>query len=260
MASEQALVQAASGLSKLMLGQPVTGAIKDSTVAQISAAIFFQSMVMAKIIESPSFKIMFNRTIFNQIEKDFGDYVDAKARLSPKTLHHVYEWGQSGNRESRLFKLGQTPSNQIGFLLNYDLLDSKSFVRSSNSKNRHVFIKKAEVMELGKTVVIRPRNSERLVFEIDGETIFMPKGASVTVVKPGGNAVKGSFFALYKHFFTSQLVSASIKKSGFQNLFRSSLLKSIKLPGDIKTVKYKFSPNTVASQADAAVISGFVGV
>ena len=260
MASEQALVQASSGLIKLMAGQPVTGAIKDSTVAQISAAIFFQSSVMSKIIDSPSFKNLFNKTIFNQIERDFGDYVDAKARISPKSLHHVYEWDKAGDKESRLFKLSRTPSNGVGFLLNYDLLDSKSFVRSSSSKNRHVFIKKASVMELGQTVVIRPRNSERLVFEIDGETIFMPKGASVTVTKPGGVATKNSFLAAYKHFFTSQLVSASIKRSGFQNIFNSSLSKSIKLPADIKTVKYKFSANTVSNQADASVLAGFVGV
>lgn len=243
-----------------MAGQPVTGYIKDSTVAQISAAIFFQSSVMAKLIESPSFKNLFNKTLFNQIEQDFGDYVDAKARLSPRSLHHVYEWNKTGNKESRLFTLNKISSSQVGFLLNYDLLDSKSFVKSSNSKNRHVFIKKAEVMELGKTVVIRPRNSERLVFEIDGETIFMPKGASVTVTRPGGVATKNSFLAAYKHFFTSQLVSASIKRSGFQNIFNSSLAKAIKLPGDIKTVKYKFSANTVSNQADAAVLSGFVGV
>jgi hypothetical protein len=180
----------------------------------------------------------FNKTLFNQIERDFGEYVDSKARLSPKSLHHVYEWGKAGSKDSRLFKLSKMPSNQVGFLLNYDLLDSKSFVKTSNSKNRHVFIKKAETMELGKTVVIRPRNSERLVFEIDGETIFMPKGASVTVTKPGGVATKNSFLAAYKHFFTSQLVSASIKRSGFQNIFNSSLAKSIKLPADIKTVKY----------------------
>jgi hypothetical protein len=260
LASEQALVTAASGLSKLMAGQPVSGAIKDSTVAQISAAIFFQSHVMSKMIDSPSFISLFNKTIFEQIDSDFGNYVDAKARGSRKSLHHVYEWGRAGDKEARLFKLNRSPSTAIGFTLNYDLKDSKSFVPSTNSSNKHVFIKKASVMELGKTVVISPRSAERLVFDIDGETVFMPKGASVTVTKPGGVATKNSFLAAYKHFFTSQLVNLSIKKSGFQKIFNSSLTKAMSLPNDIKTVKYKFSPNTVANQAEAAAYAGFVGV
>ena len=38
-----------------------------------------------------------------------------------------------------------------------------------------------------KPLVIRPKNAERLVFEIDGETVFMPKGKSVTVRRPGAS-------------------------------------------------------------------------
>jgi hypothetical protein len=131
-------------------------------------------------------------------------------------------------------------------------------VPSENSNNKHVFIKKASVMEEGKTVVISPRFSERLVFEVNGYTVFMPKGESVTVRKPGGVATKNSFFAAYRYFFTGQLVNMSIKKSGFQKLFNSSLSKALGVPAQIKTVKYKFSANELANEADAATSAAFM--
>jgi len=253
-------LQAASGLVKLMAGQPVSGAIKDSTVAQISAAIFYKTNVLAKLTSNPAFQKSFNNTIFNQIDKDFGDYIDSKATVSPKSLHHVYEWDQTGIKEARLFKLNRISDIGLGFTVNYELMDSKSFVPAKGSRNRHVFIKKAEVMEQGKTVIITPRSSERLVFELDGETIFMPKGQSVTVTKPGGVATKNSFISAYKHFFTGNLVNMSIKKSGFQRLFNSAMTRALDTPVSIKKVQYRFSPNSVASQAEAALLAAFSGV
>lgn len=260
MASEAVALQAASGLVKLMAGQPVSGAIKDSTIAQISAALFYKTNVIAKLISNKQFQNSFNHIIFNQIEKDFGEYIDSKARTSYKSFHHVYEWGKAGDVDARLFQLNKVSDLGLGFTLNYNLLESKSFVRSSNSNHRYVFVKKAEVMENGKTVVISPRNSERLVFEINGYMVFMPKGQSVTVTKPGGAATKNSFLSAYKHFFTGQLVNLSIKKSGFQKLFNSRMTKALSVPVEIKTVKYKFSPNTVANQADLEVSKAFAGV
>jgi hypothetical protein len=143
--------------------------------------------------------------------------------------------------------------------INYDFKDSKSFVPSENSKRRHVFVKKASVMEEGRPVVIKPRYSERLVFDVNGYTVFMPKGESVTVNKPGGAATKNAFFSSYKYFFTGQLVNLSIKRSGFQNIFNSRIARALDLPVQIKTVKYKFSANSVANEADAALISAFAG-
>lgn len=260
MASETLAIQAASGLVKLMAGQPISGAIKDSTVAQISAALFYKTNVMSKLVSNRQFQDAFNNIIFNQIDIDFGQYIDSKARTSPKSFHHVYEWGRIGDPGSRLFKINRVLDMGLGFTLNYNFLDSKSFVPSRTSKHRHVFVKKAEVMENGKTVVISPRSSERLVFEINGYMVFMPKGQSVTVTKPGGAATKNSFLFAYKHFFTGQLVNLSIKKSGFQNLFNSKMTKALKVPAQIKTVKYKFSPNSIANEADSAISKAFAGV
>lgn len=260
MASEALALQAASGLVNLMAGKPVDGVIKDSTVAQISAAVFYKTNVLAKLTSNAAFQSAFSNTIFDQIESDFGDYIDSKARMSPKSLHHVYEWKRAGDKSARLFKLKKVDQSGLSFKINYELLDSTSFVPSESSNNRHVFVKKAQVMENGQTVIIRPRHSERLVFNVNGYTVFMPKGESITVNKPGGAATKNSFLSSYKYFFTGQLVNMSIKKSGFQRLFNSAMSKALSTPVQIKTVKYKFSPNAIASEADAALLAAFSGV
>jgi hypothetical protein len=260
LASETLALQAASGLVNLMAGKPVDGAIKDSTVAQISAAVFYKTNVLAKLTSNVAFQKAFSKTIFTQINQDFGDYIDAKARTSPRSLHHVYEWKRTGDKSARLFRLKKIEESGLSFKINYEFLDSTSFVPSESSKNRHVFVKKASIMESGKTVVIKPRHAERLVFNIEGDVIFMPKGASVTVNKPGGVATKNSFISSYKHFFTGQLVNMSIKKSGFQRLFNSAMTKALSTPVQIKTVKYKFSPNSIASEAEAALVAAFSGV
>ena len=257
LASEVLAIKAASGLVNLMANKPVSGAIKDSTVAQISAALFYKTNVMAKLTGNAQFQSAFRNVIFDQLQVDFGDYIDAKARTAPRSFHHVYEWGRVGENEARLFELKKLPSDGLSLKVNYELLDSQSFVPSENSNNKHVFVKKASIMEEGKTVVIAPRFSERLVFDVDGYTVFMPKGQSVTVKKPGGAATKNAFFAQYRYFFTGQLVSMSIKKSGFQRLFNSSLSRALGVPAQIKSVKYSFSPNQLATEAEAATSAAF---
>lgn len=252
------LVQAASGLERLMVGQ-ANGPLKDSTVAQISAYVYYTSQVISKLTTSKAFQNKFSKTLFDQIQADFGAYVDAQARVKPRSLHHVYEWKRTGEMNARLFKLKKISQDGLSFKLDYQLLPSKSMVPTSKGKHRHVFASKASVMEAGRPVVIAPRHSERLVFESDGITVFMPKGASVTVKRPGGSGVKNQFGLAYSIFFSGQLVNASIKKSGFQKIFNSGVTKALKLPPNIKTVQYKFSANSIKLQADASLAAAFGG-
>lgn len=255
MDSSALLLQAASGLERFMTGTKTTS-LKDSTVAQISAAVFYQSNVMAKLVSDKDVQRKFTKVIFQQIEKDFGAYIDSQARSKPKQLHHVYEWKKVGNPSARLFNLKMIDEYQFSFRFTYEYKDSKSFVPNNISKRRHVFKNKAAIMEAGIPLTIAPRAAERLVFESSlGGITFMPKGASVTVRKPGGVAVKQSFETYYKIFFKGNLVNLSIKKSGFQKIFGAATAKAMGLPSGIKKVSYSFSPNTVRSQAELAVRS-----
>jgi len=218
------LVQAASGLERMMYANQ-NGPLKDSTVAQISAFVYYEAAVISKLTTNAQFKALFTKTMFDQINTDFGNYIDALARSKPKSLHHVYEWKRSGNKTARLFKLNKISEDGLSFRINYEFLPSRSMVPAPSGRRRHMFVNKASVMEEGKPLVIRPKNAERLVFEIDGETIFMPKG----------------------------------KNSGFQRIFNSSITKALRVPNNIKKVQYSFSANAIRSQADAALVASFGG-
>lgn len=260
MDSSVALIQTASGLEKLMAGS-VPGVLRDSTVAQISAFLYYEASVISKITTNAEFKNLFKTTIFNQIEKDFGSYIDSQARVKPKTLHHVYEWNKVGVPTARLFKLNTIDMDGLSFKINYDFKLSKSSVPANNKKQKkkYVFANKAEVMESGMPVIIRPRSSERLVFELDGETVFMPKGTSVTVRRPGGAQSSHQFAISYGKFFGGQLVNSSIKSSGLQRIFNSKMTKALNVPMNIKRVQYSFTPGKIRLQADASLQAAFGG-
>lgn len=251
------LVQASSGLRPLMV-KSKGGMLKESLTAQVSAYVYYNAQVISKLSNNAAFKNKFKEIIFNQINKDFPEYVDAQARIKPKSLHHVYEWKKAGDPGSRLFKLNKTNTDGLSFNISYELLESKSFV-PSESNHRHVFVSKASVMESGMPVKIAPRYSKRLVFNTNGYDVFMPEGASVTVRRPGGSGVKNSFMMTYSRFFKSNLVNLSIKKSGFQKIFSNAMTIALDIPNEIKTVKYSFNPNSLSIQADAALSKAFGG-
>jgi hypothetical protein len=253
------LIQASSGLEKLMAGSK-PGVLKDSTVAQISAYLYYNASVVSKLTSSKQFQSKFSKVIFDQINKDFGDYIDALARSKPKSLHHIYEWKRVGQKNARLFELKLASQDGLSFTISDSFKPSKSFVPASNkSRRRHVFVDKARVIEEGKPLIISPKHSERLVFESNGTTVFMPKGKSVTISRPGGSAATNQYYLAHSRFFKGQLVNNSIKRSGFQRIFNSAMAKALSLPSDIKKVQYKFSPNLVRSQADASLAAAFGG-
>lgn len=256
MSSETLLIQAASGLERTMAGDRYSN-LQESLVAQVSAAIYYKTHVLAKLKTSKAFNSKFTKVLFDQIDKDFGEYIDAKARMNPKTLHHVYEWKKVGTPSARLFKIKVVSSQGTAFSIGSEFKMSKSMVPTKKGKHRHVFANKAFIMEQGQPVVIKPKSAERLVFDVSGYTVYMPKGESVTVRRPGGTAAKQSFESAKRHFFTSDLVSQSIKRSGFQKLFSSAMSSALKTPANVRRVQYSFSANTLRSQAENALESAF---
>ena len=254
------LLQASSGLERLMAGTK-GDLLRDSTVAQISAYVYYNAQVISKLTANKQFQSKFSEVIFTQIEKDFGEYIDSLARSRPKSLHHVYEWKRVGNKTARLFELKKLSQEGLSFRIGYSFKPSKSFVPSSNnSRRRPVFVDKANIIEKGIPLTVSPRYADRLVFESNGETVFMPKGKSVRINRPGGKAATNQFGLAHGRFFSTQLVNNSIKRSGVQRVFSAGMAKALKLPTDIKKVQYSFSPNLIRSQADAALASSFGGV
>lgn len=235
------------------------GVLKDSTVAQVSAFLYYEAQVMGNLTKNKQFQSLFKNTMFDQINKDFGEYIDSNARMRPKSLHHVYEWNKTGVREARLFKLTKLDVGALSFKVNQDFKLSKSPVpiKNKKQKKKYIFENKASIMEAGIPLVIRPRSSERLVFELDGIAVFMPKGASVTVRRPGGASATHQFSLAYGRFFGGPLVSNSIKASGFQNIFNAKISKALKVPASIKKVQYSFTPGKIRLEADTALTLSF---
>jgi hypothetical protein len=140
-------------------------------------------------------------------------YIDSNARVSPQTLHHVYEWYQVGSPDARLFDIDYTLS---GLGLSF----RSSFRQSSSVKDgsREPFYNKAMVMEQGQPVIIKPKNAQALRFEVDGEEVFTRQ--PVVVNNPGGATERG-FEKVFDSFFSRYFRQTFLRKSGMLKDFEN---------------------------------------
>lgn len=140
-------------------------------------------------------------------------YIDSKAKMFPKSLHHVYEWGAVGSPSSRLFEIESNASTTtITFVGNF--LPSRSVSENSDTP----FIDKANVMENQIAIVVEPRNADVLTFEANGEQVFTTN--SIYVDNPGGDEVSGSFGRTVEDFFDTYFTVAILGKSGILDNLR----------------------------------------
>jgi hypothetical protein len=131
-------------------------------------------------------------------------YIDSQSRVNPDKLHHVYEWNMIGEERGRLFKFNTTiGKNNITF--NGNFLPSKTVSSNSNEP----FINKAYVMENAITVEISPKNSDVLVFENNGETVFTRN--TIYVEHPGGQHVENGFGDTIDNFFSEYFTYAILQ-------------------------------------------------
>lgn len=159
-------------------------------------------------------------------------YIDSNARVNPDAMHHVYEWYQTGSPNARLFNIDYTVSNLgLSFL--------SKFTQSTTVKNgsSEPFYNKAQVMESGMAVRIRPKYQDVLVFEVDGEEIVTPN--EVRVNNPGGSQVAGSFESVFDSFFTQYFTQAFLKSSGLLQLLENPTVYKKDLPAGKKQGKQK---------------------
>jgi hypothetical protein len=167
-------------------------------------------------------KIEFHRILGGYTVEALNKYIDAKARMSPQTLHHVYEWDAVGQESSRLFNFNVTPTKS-NIIIKGKFLPSKTI-----SKNSHIpFPDKANMMENSIEIIIKPKNSDVLAFQNDGEMVFTRN--TIYIDHPGGDQVAGSFGKTVDDFFN--------------NYFKNSLLKEFL--NQLSTVK-QFSEDFAA--------------
>ena len=142
-----------------------------------------------------------------------AEFIDSNARISPESLHHVYEWYQTGSPAARLFDIEYIVVGG-GLSVNGTLRQSQSVPRGSTTP----FYDKARVMERGIPVKIAPKNAQALRFEQNGETVFTK--SPVTVENPGGVEVQGSFQETFRQFFLTFSSQALLEISGLADNLR----------------------------------------
>ena len=151
-------------------------------------------------------KNVFLNALGKDIIELLNQYIDSNARVSPQTLHHVYEWYQTGSPDARLFDIDYTVSN-LGLSFKSSFKQSTSIKQGS----KEPFYNKAIIMEQGQAVVIKPKTAEVLKFEIDGEEVFTKN--PVTVLNPGG-ATENGFEKVFDTFFNRYFKQTFLRKSG----------------------------------------------
>lgn len=140
------------------------------------------------------------------VVKYFEHMVDAKARSNPSSLHHVYEFDRSGDKEARLFK-SKVTNSPVGAVISFSFIDAKQ-----PNRNGYMFYKKAEIMESGTTVIIKPRKSKFLSYMLDDGRFVKTQKPSV-VTNPGG-PVAGNFSSELNEF-TGYQASKVLKEFRF---------------------------------------------
>jgi len=161
-----------------------------------------------------------------EIIETLKDFIDTNARVDPETLHHVYEWYQTGSPEARLFDIDYIVTGNNGLSFNYTFSQSSSYSKNSNVP----FYDKAEIMERGTPVTIRPKEASVLSFNVDGEQVFTKK--PIVVDNPGGTNVQGGFERTIKTFFDSYFTQAFLMTSGvLEHLNNAKAFKNNALAG-----------------------------
>jgi hypothetical protein len=139
----------------------------------------------------------------------FYDFLDSMATMHPDMLHHVYEWGQTGNQGGKLYELRVSPSGGRTVIINSRFLPSSSISDQYSTP----FVNKAEVMELGLPVVIEQVNAQALFFTQGGQEFF--RMGPIVIENPGGPGVRGSFLKFFEMFYNEYLMDVYLDSIGF---------------------------------------------
>ncbi len=152
----------------------------------------------------------------NSVVEMIKDFVDSNARVDPESLHHVYEWYQTGQETGRLFDINYVVSGG-GLSVNATLRQSQSIASGANTP----FYDKAKIMESGVPITIRPRYAEVLAFEENGEKIFTKK--EVHIDRPGGASAQGSFERVFNMFFDMYFSQSFMASSGMRKYLENPI-------------------------------------
>lgn len=159
-------------------------------------------------------KSAFAKSIGRDAIEVFKQFVDQNARADEKMYHHIYEWYQTGSPEARLFDVEYVEYDG-GLTFNGTFSQSKTLQNGSMTP----FYNKAEIMENGIPVTIKPVKSKVLSFNVDGEQIFTPN--AVDVQNPGGTHQLHAFEHIFDLFFKEHFKQSVLELTGIKEYLQN---------------------------------------
>lgn len=193
-----------------------------------------------------------------EMSTDFIGWMSLQASGSGHArFHHVYEWGEVGNPDARLWRdvLVGRGANRLA---TWTWRASKKVVpvdpeaADKGVKAVHIFTWKAPVMEYSTDIHIHASEKGLAFFTENSEVLGYTK-ADIIVRNPGGPAVKGSFTAAYAEWW-----GGGGAATAFETRIRRILENDLgKMPIEQTVARYrrprtkKFIINTIGSYESA---------
>jgi hypothetical protein len=143
-----------------------------------------------------------SRAVFSITTKRFLIDIDNYSRRNPKKMHHIYEWGNIGNPNSRLFVLERSLVLNGSLVISSNFLPSKMPVpinpqllipgkTGKSVSKKSIFANKTNVMEAGTPVSF---TAKRILAMMNGNDIaFISPGTKINILHPGGLLTKNAF-------------------------------------------------------------------
>lgn len=164
---------------------------------KVSALALYDSSLLQNLYNDPMNKQKITRGAALLLKNYFDQYLDSKARQDHMGYHHVYEFDRAGDANSRLFKAVVSNTGDGSAVINYSFTSAKN-----PNREGYPFPNKAEVMEAGETIIIRPKRAKYLQYQLSDGRFIRSKQSIVT--QPGGPRVGGNFEKTFKNFMSYQ--------------------------------------------------------
>jgi len=180
-----------------------------------------------------------SRAVFSITGERFMVDIDNYSRANPKKMHHVYEWGQIGEKTARLFVLERTSVLDGSLLITTNFLQSKmpvpinpELLRPGKTGKvvtaRNIFANKAQVMEQGNPVSFQ---AKRILAMTSGNGIaFVAPGTQINILHPGGIQTRNAF-AEYLLEWYSKNGNVIMESSGVYERIASDVAKVLSTKG-----------------------------
>lgn len=162
-------------------------------------------------------KSLFLSNLGKSTKEILQEFIDSNARSNPQMLHHVYEWYKTGSPDARLYDFSYTVSNAgLSFYSNFRQSTS---VKGGSSVP---FYNKAGIIENGISVTIKPIKAKALVFEDNGQEVFVRK--PIKINNPGGAQAQGGFQKVVNLFFNKYFTQAFLRTSGLSEYLQNPVV------------------------------------